>query len=702
MTGTAFDRVVDKLTGNGSTVRMTGEGQAMAQCPAHDDGSPSLSVTRIEGSVLLHCFGGCDLDQVLDKLSMGKRDLFDDSRGADYRYTDQTGATTRTVLRRYDSNGDKVFPQTGDTKGTPILFRLRQVVEAVAAGKVVHLVEGEKDVLALESVGAVATTAPMGAGSFHLVDATPLCGAQVVAVVDKDERGLKWAAQVRAKLDGQAQSLAFVQAADGKDAADHVAAGHGLDDFMVLDLDREASDRAVEEELAFNREVNDELHKLRYRTEARRRFDAEQAGNRPQVQTLDGASFLLNRPTEIPCIWGTGSDVLWAEGEPLMLCGLPGVGKTTIAGQVLRARIGIGDGLVLGLPVTPDTRHVLLLAMDRPQQIARALSRLFTPADHDILRDRLIIRPGPPPEDLAVNTGLLAQLADDHDAGTVFLDSLKDAFLGLSEDGPAAAYNRARQTAIAAGVDLAEMHHMVKRGPNGGKPKTLADVYGSAWLTAGAGSVIVLNGDPGDPLVELRHLKQPAAEVGPWRVLHDPITGLSSVFHATDLVSLATANGDLSVKDAAKALAETDKPTPNDVEKARRKLTALVRSGHLIVTREGDRSANLTTLWATPDLLNQTITAPITAPLSREGITTPSHPSRQNTKPQARDHHGNLHGHHGGGPSRTPPPLKGVGVSPNHSQAGETQDTCSTCGATLHWQRVAVGKDQCARCEATL
>jgi AAA domain len=293
------------------------------------------------------------------------------------------------------------------------------------------------------------------------------------------------------------------------------------------------ADDDYEAGLDHNRGVNDELRKLRIRAEARRQFDAEQNADRPQVQAVDGASFLLNQPDTVPCIWGTGSDVLWAEGEPLMLCGLADVGKTTIAGQVLRARLGIGDGLVLGLPVTPDTRAILYLAMDRPQQIRRALGRIFGPADHDVLRERLIVRPGPPPEDLAVNTDLLAQLASDHGAGTVFLDSLKDAALGLSEDGPAAAYNRARQAAIAAGVDLLEMHHMVKRGAAGGKPKTLADVYGSTWLTAGAGSVIVLNGDPGDAVVELRHLKQPAAEVGPWSVLHDPITGLSSIFHST-------------------------------------------------------------------------------------------------------------------------------------------------------------------------
>jgi len=421
--------------------------------------------------------------------------------------------------------------------------------------------------------------------------------------------------------------------------------------------EQEAAHQAIEAELALNRDVADELRKLRYRTEARRLFNAEQAADRPQVQPVDGASFLLNQPDTVPCIWGAGSDVLWAEGEPLMICGLPGVGKTTLGGQVLRARLGIGDGLVLGLPVTPDTRPILYLAMDRPQQIRRALGRLFTAQDHDTLRERLIVRPGPPPEDLAVNTDLLAQLADDHGAGTVFLDSLKDAALGLSEDGPAAGYNRARQTAIAAGVELFEAHHMVKRGAAGGKPKTLADVYGSTWLTAGAGSVIVLNGDPGDPLVEFLHLKQPAAIVGPWRVLHDSITGLSSVFHATDLVALAMAQGDISAKDAAKALAETDKPTPNDVEKARRKLTALVRSGHLIVTREGDRTLKLTALWATPNLLNSPITAPITAPFQNEGVTTPSRVSRQNTNPQVRGITAPITGITQQDLSRTPPLL---------------------------------------------
>jgi len=235
MSVTAFDRVLDALTANGATIRTMGEGRASAQCPAHNDGNPSLSVTRIEGSVLLHCFGGCDVDDVLGKLGMSKRDLFDDSRGARYDYAD------RSVFR----TPDKEFTQSGNTKGQPTLYRLPRVVQAVAAGSVVHLVEGEKDVHALESIGAVATTAPMGAVAFHKVDAAPLHGGKVVAVVDNDEgAGRDWAALVRAKLNGLTASLTFVQAAEGKDAADHIAAGHGVDDFQMLDLDQEATDRA--------------------------------------------------------------------------------------------------------------------------------------------------------------------------------------------------------------------------------------------------------------------------------------------------------------------------------------------------------------------------------------------------------------------------------------------------------------------------
>ncbi|WP_346007165.1 AAA family ATPase [Janibacter terrae] len=382
---------------------------------------------------------------------------------------------------------------------------------------------------------------------------------------------------------------------------------------------REDSDTWAQPDPAdtFERAVADRLQYLQVIETAQQRHTDLKRGDRPTTYARDGADFLLDdNPDEIPALWGEGTDILCAKGEPLMICGSPGVGKTTIAGQLLEARLGLGPGRVLDLPVEPTGSRVLYLAMDRPRQIQRALARLLRHEEHrDTLHERLIFWPGPPPADLAQDTDALARLAHEHGADTVFVDSLKDAFLGVSEDGPAAGYNRARQTAIAAGIELIELHHTRKSTNSSGTkkpPVTLGDVYGSTWLTSGAGSVIVLDGDAGDAVVQLRHLKQPADTIGPLKVLHDSTTGRSSIFHATDLVALARGNGDITARDAAKALSDTDKPDANQIEKARRRLQALEKSGHLFVYDTGNKAKNAPTRWQAVDRF-QTITPPFTA-----------------------------------------------------------------------------------------
>lgn len=304
---------------------------------------------------------------------------------------------------------------------------------------------------------------------------------------------------------------------------------------------------------------------------------------------IDGGSFILDTPAEVPAVWGNGAEVLWSEGESCIIAGPPGVGKTTLTGQLVRALLDLQEH-VIGYGVTPATGRVLYLAMDRPRQIARALARHFTPRDRAVLTDRLRIWPGPPPADLAKNPGLIAALAADAGASHVILDSLKDAALGLSEDEVGAAYNRARQTALAAGIEVLELHHTVKRGHGGARPDTLADLYGSAWITAGAGSVILLWGAAGDPIVDLTHLKQPAEPIGPLRVIHDHAAGTSEVWRATDplaVVRLAGPDG-ITAQRLAVAIFETDKPDRNQTEKARRRLDRLVRDGLAEVTEAPD------------------------------------------------------------------------------------------------------------------
>jgi hypothetical protein len=87
----------------------------------------------------------------------------------------------------------------------------------------------------------------------------------------------------------------------------------------------------------------------------------------------------------------------------------------------------------------------------------------------------------------------------------VFIDSLKDAAIGLSEDEVAAAYNRGRQYLLAAGRELCELHHTVKRGQ---RTPTAADIYGlpptsrrtpscsPGWPSTTTPAVILLEGTP--------------------------------------------------------------------------------------------------------------------------------------------------------------------------------------------------------------
>lgn len=219
-TTTAFERLYDALLQDGRAVKDCGDRKAMAQCPSHDDGQPSLSVTGIEGQVLLHCHAGCDPDTVIRSLGLTMADLFDEPRGTRYNYPDG-----RIVHR----SPDKRFRQSGNTKGTS-LFRADKVGDA----STVYVCEGEKDVHAVESAGGVAVCPAMGAGKAHKFDWSPLKGKTVVVIADHDEPGKKHAAEVVDKLRGIAASTTVVEAVVGKDAADHVAAGHSLDELMPV------------------------------------------------------------------------------------------------------------------------------------------------------------------------------------------------------------------------------------------------------------------------------------------------------------------------------------------------------------------------------------------------------------------------------------------------------------------------------------
>ena len=217
-----------------------------AQCPAHDDREASLSIGQGRDGALLKCHAGdlCTPEAILEALGMSAADLFDEPRQrngrayqvvATYTYTDELGKPLFYCERRVPKDF-RQYHMAGGRKvwqlpARRVLYRLPKVQAAAACGDVVYVVEGEKDVHAIEAAGAVATCNPMGAGKWRPEYSDMLKGADVVIVADRDPPGRSHAAQIAASLRGIAASVRVVEPAEGKDASDHLAAGLGLGGF---------------------------------------------------------------------------------------------------------------------------------------------------------------------------------------------------------------------------------------------------------------------------------------------------------------------------------------------------------------------------------------------------------------------------------------------------------------------------------------
>lgn len=68
---------VEMLLSELQGVKRTGPSRWQARCPAHVDRSPSLAIRELDdGRVLLHCFAGCDVQEVLSAVSLDMSALF--------------------------------------------------------------------------------------------------------------------------------------------------------------------------------------------------------------------------------------------------------------------------------------------------------------------------------------------------------------------------------------------------------------------------------------------------------------------------------------------------------------------------------------------------------------------------------------------------------------------------------------------------
>lgn len=301
------------------------------------------------------------------------------------------------------------------------------------------------------------------------------------------------------------------------------------------------------------------------------------------IAAKPGGSFMLDVPAQPPVVWGSNDHVAWTQGEYVLFIGPGGVGKSTIAQQVVLPRAGIRTPAFLGMDVTPDDRKVLYLALDRPAQIRRSFHRMVTEADRHLLDDRVVVWDRPLPLSVLKNTEIIAALAVDLGAGMVIVDSLKDIHGKLSDEEVGQAIKEAFQVACIEGIEVAAVHHLRKRAQGSSGARSADDTYGSAHIFNGAGSAFIVDGASGDAVVNLTHVKQPTADsCGPWQLVHDHQAGATRIEGVVDLANIVATSNGLTPEGAARAMYKKETPTPSEIEKARYRLEKLVASGHAV------------------------------------------------------------------------------------------------------------------------
>lgn len=245
------DDVVSRLEG----AKAAANGSWSARCPAHEDGSPSLSVRAGDhGGVIVKCHAGCSFDEVCAALGYEPRQLCGprsgevcapggrrepqeqrppkkrrihgtvaeaqaaalasvrSTRGVDWRlvaqhrYRDLSGAELMRALRfEPPGGGDKTIRPIharddgwalGDPDGLLPLYRL----DSLRFHETVYVVEGEKAADAGASIGLNVTTSAHGASSAAKSDWAPIASGSVVLMPDNDEPGSAYVASVCARL----------------------------------------------------------------------------------------------------------------------------------------------------------------------------------------------------------------------------------------------------------------------------------------------------------------------------------------------------------------------------------------------------------------------------------------------------------------------------------------------------------------------
>ena len=199
-------------------------------CPCHLDNTPSLSITSDSDKILLHCHAGCSTEDILNEIGLTFNDLFTNPIEnksnwvnkieafknkkviATYEYLDHNSNYLYHKVRFEDKSfifgtldKEKDFFNMGLDK-PKTLYNLPYLLQAIEKGYQVYIVEGEKDVHTLSSMGYCATTCG-GVNDWKKSYAKYFIGAKVVILPDNDDMGKELSTQIKKDLKNFAHSI---------------------------------------------------------------------------------------------------------------------------------------------------------------------------------------------------------------------------------------------------------------------------------------------------------------------------------------------------------------------------------------------------------------------------------------------------------------------------------------------------------------
>ncbi|MEO5858717.1 MAG: DUF927 domain-containing protein [Pyrinomonadaceae bacterium] len=234
----------------------------LAICPAHNDRNPSLSITTKDNKVLLRCHAGCTVEAVCAAAGIAPKNLFLSELlkttqrkrlAATYDYRDESGQLLFQSVRyepksfRYRRPNGSGGHEWNLANTRLVLYRLPELLVADPLFPV-FIVEGEKDVDALQAIGVTATCNPMGALKWKDEFSDSLKGFDCAILPDNDKSGRQHSQRVANSLLGKADRVRVLQLPglpEKGDVSDWLAAGNTREDLFALLIDVEAIEVAA-------------------------------------------------------------------------------------------------------------------------------------------------------------------------------------------------------------------------------------------------------------------------------------------------------------------------------------------------------------------------------------------------------------------------------------------------------------------------